>query len=127
MRSAIRWRVAVLAMALTFSEAGSAQKAHYALDEKRIEVVGVMAIVPGGRTLGSISLDDGRCFDLALPDSVLKQRRSWQNTRVMVSGPLMYWPQGLVAGLMWIDIKDRKVEGLGCSGSIIYVEGIRRL
>ncbi len=127
MRGAIRCGVAVLAMALTFSEAGSAQEADEALDEKRIEVVGVMEIAPGGRTLGAISVDDGRCFDLALPEAVLTQRRRWQNTRVMVSEPLMYWPQGLVAGLMWIDIKDRKVEGLGCSGSIIYVEGIRRL
>lgn len=127
MRGAIRWRVAALTMALTFAEAGSAQEAHRALVEERIEVIGVMEIVPGGRTLRSISLDDGRCFDLALPEAVLKQRRRWQRKRVMVSGPLMYWPQGLVPGLMWIDIKDRKVEGLGCSGSIIYVEGIRRL
>jgi len=86
-----------------------------------------MAIVPGGRTLGSIRLDGGRCFDLALPETVLKQRQRWQNKRVLVSGPLMYWPQGLVAGLMWIDIKDRKVEGVGCSESIIYVETLRRL
>lgn len=90
MRGAVRWRVAALAMALTFSESGSAQEAHEALVEKRIEVVGTMEIVPGGRTLGSISLEDGRCYDLALPDSVLKQRRRWQRKRVMVSGPLMY-------------------------------------
>lgn len=58
---------AVLVMAPAGAGAGSAQEAPV---EKRIEVAGVMAIVPGGRTLGSITLDDGRCFDLAAGNGV---------------------------------------------------------
>ncbi|WP_164072679.1 hypothetical protein [Stenotrophomonas maltophilia] len=45
--------------------------------EKRIEVAGVMTIVLGGRTLGSIRLDDGGCFDLALPEAVCEQSWRW--------------------------------------------------
>lgn len=58
-------------------------------------------------------LDNGRCFVLALPEAVCEQRRRWQSKREVVSGSLMSWPQELVAGLMWIDIEDRKVEGVG--------------
>jgi len=53
-------------MALACGGAGSAREAQV---EKRIEVGGV-AIIPGGRTLGSIMLDGGRCFDLAQLETV---------------------------------------------------------
>ena len=56
---------------------------------ERIKVAGVMTIVPGGRTLGSIRLDDGRCSDLALQEAVCEQRRRWQSKREVVGGPLM--------------------------------------
>ncbi|WP_313140345.1 hypothetical protein [Stenotrophomonas sp.] len=122
----IRWCVAacVLVLANGWGVPGRAQEASA---EDQIEVAGVMEIIPGGRTLGSIRLDDGRCFDLALPRDVLTQRRRWDGKRVVASGPLMYRPQGVIEGMMWFDIKDRKVEGFGCSENIIYVEGIRRL
>jgi len=97
-------------MALAGAGAGMALKAQV---NERIKVAGVMTIVLGGRTLGSIRLDDGRCFDRALPEAVCGQRRRWQSKREVVGGPLMSWPKGLVVGLMWIDIKDRKVEGVG--------------
>jgi len=61
-------------MALAGAGAGMALKAQV---EKRIAVAGVMTIVPGGRTLGSIRLDDGRCFDLALPEAVCEQSWRW--------------------------------------------------
>ncbi|WP_406231417.1 hypothetical protein ACI703_10280 [Isoptericola jiangsuensis] len=97
-------------MALAGTGAGMALEAQVS---ERIKVAGVMTIVPSGRTPGSIGLDDGRCFDLALPETVCEQRWRRQSKREVVSGPLMSWPKGLVAGLMWIDIKDRKVEGVG--------------
>jgi len=83
------WRVAVLVMALAGTGAGMALEAQVS---ERIKVAGVMTIVPGGRTLGSIRLDVDRCFDLALPEAVCEQRRRWQSKREVVSGPLMSWP-----------------------------------
>jgi len=32
-----------------------------------------------------------------------------------------------MAEMMWFDIKDRKIEGFGCSEDVIYVESIRKI
>ncbi len=92
--------------------------------EKLIEVEGVVQIYPGGHGLGLVKLDDGKCYDLALPREVLKNSHRWQQHRVSISGVLTYRP--LIEDAMWIEIKDRKVEGFGCSEDLIYVDTIKK-
>jgi len=93
--------------------------------ETLMEVTGVVEIFPGGHGLGYVTLDDGRCYDLALPASVLKNSRRWDTKRVVITGSLQFRPR--MAEMMWFDIKDRKIEGFGCSEDVIYVGSIRKI
>lgn len=91
----------------------------------QIEVSGVVEMLSGGHGLGWVTLDDGRCYDLALPRNVLKDRLRWDTKRVAITGSLAFRPR--IDDMMWFDIRDRKVEGFGCSEDVIYVESIRKL
>ncbi|WP_312327130.1 hypothetical protein [Stenotrophomonas sp.] len=93
--------------------------------EAQMEVEGVVEIYPGGHGLGYITLDDGKCYDLALPANVLKNSRRWDTKRVVIKGSLQFRPR--IDEMMWFDIKDRKIEGFGCSEDVIYVDSIRKL
>ncbi len=89
------------------------------------EVAGVVEILSGGHGLGWVTLDDGRCYDLALPRNVLKDSLHWDEKRVAITGSLEFRPR--LEEMMWFDIRDRKIEGFGCSEDVIYVESIRKL
>ncbi len=93
--------------------------------EAQMEVEGVVEIYPGGHGLGYITLDDGKCYDLALPANGLKNSRRWDTKRVVIKGSLQFRPR--IDEMMWFDIKDRKIEGFGCSEDVIYVDSIRKL
>lgn len=93
--------------------------------ETRLEVEGVVEIYPGGHGLGYVTLDDGKCYDLALPANVLKNTLRWDSKRVVITGSLQFRPR--IDEMMWFDIKDRKIEGFGCSEDVIYVESIKKL
>jgi hypothetical protein len=90
-----------------------------------IEVEGVVEVLSGGHGLGWVTLDDGRCYDLALPRSVLKDSLRWYGKRVVIAGSLEFRPR--LDDMMWSDIRDRKIEGFGCSEDVIYVESIKKL
>lgn len=90
-----------------------------------VEVKGVMEIFSGGHGLGYVTLDDGKRYDLALPASVLKNSRRWDTKRVVIIGSLQFRPR--IDEMMWFDVKDRKIEGFGCSEQVIYVESIKKL
>ncbi|MGH8036940.1 MAG: hypothetical protein ACREPD_04285 [Stenotrophomonas sp.] len=93
--------------------------------EALMEVRGVVEIHSGGHGLGYVTLDDGKCYDLALPANVLKNTRRWDTKRVVITGSLQFRPR--IDEMMWFDIKDRKIEGFGCSEDVIYVESIKLL
>ncbi|WNH48956.1 hypothetical protein PDM28_01070 [Stenotrophomonas aracearum] len=93
--------------------------------EAQVEVEGVVEIYSGGHGLGYITLDDGKCYDLALPANVLKNSQRWDTKRVLIKGSLQFRPR--LDEMMWFDIKDRKIEGFGCSEDVIYVESIKKL
>ncbi|WP_421567049.1 hypothetical protein [Stenotrophomonas sp. PD6] len=93
--------------------------------EALMEVKGVIEIHSGGHGLGYVTSDDGKCYDLALPASVLKNSRRWDTKRVVITGSLQFRPR--IDEMMWFDIKDRKIEGFGCSEDVIYVESIKLL
>ncbi len=93
--------------------------------EAQVEVEGVVEIYSGGHGLGYITLDDGKCYDLALPANVLKNSQCWDTKRVLIKGSLQFRPR--LDEMMWFDIKDRKIEGFGCSEDVIYVESIKKL
>lgn len=89
-----------------------------------IEVSAVVEILSGGHGLGWVTLDDGKCYDLALPRNVLKDNMRWNTKRVAISGSLEFRPR--IDEMMWFDIRDRKIEGFGCSEDVIYVESIKK-
>lgn len=93
--------------------------------ETRMQIEGVVEIFSGGYGLGYVTLDDGKCYDLALPANVLKNSRRWDTKRVVIKGSLQFRPR--IDEMMWFDIKDRKIEGFGCSEDVIYVESIKKL
>lgn len=90
-----------------------------------IEVSGVVEILSGGHGLGWVTLDDGKCYDLALPKNVLKDSLRWDTKRVAIAGSLEFRPR--LDEMMWFEIRDRKIEGFGCSENVIYVESIKKL
>jgi len=116
--------VAVMASAAAGCQIAAAQPAGNSV-EALIEVKGVVEILAGGHGLGYVTSDDGRCYDLALPASVLKNSRRWDAKRVVITGSLQFRPR--IEEMMWFDIKDRKIEGFGCSDDVIYVESIKKL
>lgn len=93
--------------------------------ETRVEVKGVVEVFSGGHGLGYVTLDDGRCYDLALPRSVLKNSGRWDMKRVAITGSLQFRPR--IDEMIWFEIKDRKIEGFGCSEDVIYVDSIKKL
>ncbi|WP_315386474.1 hypothetical protein [uncultured Stenotrophomonas sp.] len=93
--------------------------------ETQVKVEGVVEIFSGGHGLGYVTLDDGKCYDLALPASVLKNSQRWDTKRVLIKGSLQFRPR--MDEMMRFDIKDRKIEGFGCSEDVIYVESIKML
>ncbi|WP_159094521.1 hypothetical protein [Stenotrophomonas sp. YAU14D1_LEIMI4_1] len=96
-----------------------------AVADAMIEVTGTLEVHPGGHGLGEIRVDDGRCFDLALPKHVLKDSLRWLGKRVVIAGSMQFRPR--MDEVIWWEIKDRKIEGFGCSEDVIYVERIERL
>jgi hypothetical protein len=104
---------------------GAATKQADSPAETLMEVRGVVEIYSGGHGLGYVTSDDGKCYDLALPANVLKNSRRWDTKRVVITGSLQFRPR--IDEMMWFDIKDRKIEGFGCSEEVIYVESIKLL
>lgn len=43
----------------------------------------------------------------------------------MIAGSMQFRPR--MDDVIWWEIKDRKIEGFGCSEDVIYVERIERL
>jgi len=118
----------LIAAALGGAAAGCQSAATKPIDdvgEAQVEVEGVVEIFSGGHGLGYVTLDDGKCYDLALPANVLKNSRRWDTKRVVIKGSLQFRPR--IDEMMWFDIKDRKIEGFGCSEDVIYVDSIRKL
>ncbi|WP_313455678.1 hypothetical protein [Stenotrophomonas sp.] len=98
--------------------------------EEVMEVRGVVKVFTGGHGgggLGLIKADDGRCYDLALPKEVVRNRRRWNQRAVVLSGELQFRPVLSMPEMMWFEIGDRRVDGFGCSEDIIYVRSIRRV
>ncbi|AWH53501.1 hypothetical protein C1924_10070 [Stenotrophomonas sp. ESTM1D_MKCIP4_1] len=116
--------VTVLTIAAASCQISLAKPAENA-KETLMEVEGVMEVFPGGHGLGYVTLDDGKCYDLALPAKVLKRSKHWDARRVQIIGSLQFRPR--MEEMMWFDVKDRKIEGFGCSEDVIYVESIRML
>lgn len=117
----------LLAAVLASSAAGcQTQRAKPAgnAGEQVVQVEGVVEIFAGGHGLGFVTLEDGKCYDLALPRSVLKHSRRWDTKRVTITGSVHFRPR--LDEMMWFDIKDRKIEGFGCSEDVIYVESIEK-
>ena len=95
--------------------------------EETIAVRGFVEIYPGGHGLGLIKAENGRCYDLALPREVLRNSARWDRKTVDISGELEFRPDLKMPEIMWFDIRDRKVEGFGCSEGVIYVRTIKRV
>lgn len=118
----------LIALAITSASAGgmstSAKPARTA-EGAPIKVSGVVEILSGGHGLGWVTLDDGRCYDLALPRNVLEDSTRWDTKRVAITGSLEFRPR--LEEMMWFEIRDRRIEGFGCSENVIYVESIRKL
>lgn len=117
--------VAAIIGGATLSGQGAAAEPAGDGRETLMQVTGVVEIFSGGHGLGYVTLDDGRCYDLALPAGVLKNSRRWDTKRVVITGSLQFRPR--MAEMMWFDIKDRKIEGFGCSEDVIYVESISKI
>ena len=118
----------LLAVAVAGIAAGCQSSSAKAVDAPGgapIEVSGVLEILSGGHGLGWVTLDDGKCYDLALPKNVLKDSLRWDTKRVAVAGSLEFRPR--LDEMVWFDIRDRKIEGFGCSENVIYVESIKKL
>lgn len=118
----------LIVTALTIAATGcqiSAAKPAETPAETLMEVEGVVEVLSGGHGLGYVTLDNGKCYDLALPAKVFKRSKHWDARRVQIIGSLQFRPR--IEEMMWFDVKDRKIEGLGCSEDVIYVESIRML
>lgn len=118
----------LLVSTLTITTAGCQTSAANTAEtpaETLMTVEGVIEVLSGGHGLGYITLDDGKCYDLALPAKVLKRGKRWDAKRVQIIGSLQFRPR--MDEVMWFDIKDRKIEGFGCSEEVIYVKSIKKL
>ena len=82
---------------------------------------GVLRVFAGGYGGGEITAS-GKCFDLALPKTVLDAQEAWDGRTVSLEGEAFARPLG--PSTMWVEIKDRRVEAGGCGSSVIYVEKI---
>jgi hypothetical protein len=82
----------------------------------RIE--GKLQVFPGGVGSGTIR-GKGFCYDLALPKDVLQNFSNWNGKFVVVSGEAIWRPQ--LSDASWFDIRDRRIEGVGCGEVVIYV------
>ncbi|MBX9402507.1 hypothetical protein K4L06_14435 [Lysobacter sp. BMK333-48F3] len=90
---------------------------------KAIEVKGILELFPGGYGAASVRVIDGKCYDLALPKSVMREHDRWSERVVILSGTTVLRPRFPDAA--WFDIKDRRIEAGGCSDSVIYVDTIK--
>jgi len=86
---------------------------------------GVMAVYVGGHGLGSLQTPSGECVDLALPKDVLRRSGAWDGKAVILTGTMDFRPRSL--NLLWYDIRDRRIEGGGCSDDVLYVQTIEAL
>lgn len=90
---------------------------------RQISVEGVVKVYSSDHGLGFVKLDDGKYYDLALPPSVLKTSLRWFKKRALITGALQFRPR--MDDMLYFEIKDRKIEGFGCSEDVIYVETIK--
>jgi hypothetical protein len=86
---------------------------------------GVMTVYVGGHGLGSLQTQSGECVDLALPKNVLHRSDTWDGKAVVLNGTMDSRPRSL--NLLWYDIRDRRIEGGGCSDDVLYVQTIEAL
>jgi|EndMetStandDraft_3_1072993.scaffolds.fasta_scaffold419687_1 hypothetical protein len=86
---------------------------------------GVMTLYVGGHGLGSLQTPSGECVDLALPKDVLRRSGAWDGKVVILTGSMDSRPRSL--NLLWYDIRDRRIEGGGCSDDVLYVQTIEAL
>lgn len=86
---------------------------------------GVMTVYVGGHGLGSLQTQSGECVDLALPKNVLRRSGAWDGKAVVLTGTMDSRPRSL--NLLWYDIRDRRIEGGGCSDDVLYVQTIEAL
>lgn len=86
---------------------------------------GVMTVYVGGHGLGSVQALSGECVDLALPKNVLRRSGAWDGKAVVLTGTMDSRPRSL--NLLWYDIRDRRIEGGGCSDDVLYFQTIEAL
>jgi len=86
---------------------------------------GVMTVYVGGHGLGSLQTPSGECVDLALPKNVLRRSSAWDGKSVVLTGTMDNRPRSL--NFLWYDIRDRRIEGGGCSDDVLYVQAIETL
>ncbi|MDY0955233.1 hypothetical protein SOM22_11645 [Stenotrophomonas rhizophila] len=111
--------VAVLVMLATSC------KSRVAADQGETALRGVMTVYVGGHGLGSVQTLSGECVDLALPKNVLRRSGAWDGKAVVITGTMDSRPRSL--NILWYDIRDRRIEGGGCSDDVLYVQTIKAL
>jgi hypothetical protein len=92
--------------------------------DRACRVQGRLQIFTGGVGSGTVR-GKGYCYDLALPKEVLQNFPDWNGKLVELSGEATWRPQ--LSGVSWFDIRDRRIEGMGCGELVIYVETVSLL
>lgn len=90
--------------------------------DAQCHLVGKLEVFPGGVGSGTIRTSES-CYDLALPENVLRNPKKWDQKVVAIDGEPVAHPD--MPSAMWYDIKDRRVEPGGCSAATIYVKEIK--
>lgn len=103
----------------------SSCRTHVALVQGETTLRGVMTVYVGGHGLGSLQTWSGECVDLALPKNVLRRPGAWDGKAVVLTGTMDSRPRSL--NFLWYDIRDRRIEGGGCSDDVLYVQTIKAL
>jgi len=111
--------VAVLVMLATSCRSNAAA------DHGETALRGVMTVYVGGHGLGSLRTLSGECVDLALPKNVLRRPGAWDGKAVVLTGSMDYRPRS--QNFLLYDIRDRRIEGGGCSDDVLYVQTIKAL
>lgn len=111
--------VAVLVMLATSC------RSHVAANQGETTLRGVMTVYVGGHGLGSVQTLSGACVDLALPKNVLRRSGAWDGKAVVLTGTMDSRPRSL--NFLWYDIRDRRIEGGGCSDDVLYVQTIEAM
>ncbi len=99
----------------------SSCRTHVASVQGETTLCGVMTVYVGGHGLGSLQTRSGEC----VPKNVLRRSGAWDGKAVVLTGTMDSRPRSL--NFLWYDIRDRRIEGGGCSDDVLYVQTIKAL